>query len=98
MPSKNPLELDHGQAQEREDFHGKCCLSGSAPSAISHSLGLTCQPRCGTGKVRSQVLAKLAEKLIVSSADAILADKYWARLKRSASPTNTAFLAAFGLF
>jgi hypothetical protein len=43
VPSKNPLELDHGRAQEREDFHGKCCLSGSAPSAISHSLGLTCQ-------------------------------------------------------
>jgi hypothetical protein len=27
VPSKNPLELDHGQAQEREDFHGKCCLA-----------------------------------------------------------------------
>ena len=48
---------------------------------------------------RSQVLAKLAEKLIVSSgAVAILAIGIGARSKRSASPTNTAFLAAFGSF
>ncbi len=39
--SNRGLTFAYPWAQEREDFHGKCCLSGSAPSAISHPLGLT---------------------------------------------------------